>query len=60
VGSEYWNKLVQEMISSFNQDNYAEGISQCVIQIGQALTKYFPFDKGTDKNELPDEIVFGR
>ncbi|MBI5856062.1 MAG: TPM domain-containing protein [Sphingobacteriales bacterium] len=60
VGHEYWNKVVDEMLGSFNANNYAEGISNCVIQIGEALTKYFPFDRDTDKNELPDEIVFGR
>jgi uncharacterized membrane protein len=60
VGTDYWNKLVGEMISSFNSDNYAEGISNCVVQIGGALHQHFPYDKQTDKNELPDEIVFGR
>lgn len=60
VGSEYWNKVVAEMLASFNKDNYAKGIADCVIQIGEALTNHFPFDRGTDKNELPDEIVFGK
>jgi uncharacterized membrane protein len=60
VGDEYWNKVVSEMLGQFNKDNYAKGIAECVIQIGEALTAHFPFDKDTDKNELPDEIVFGR
>lgn len=60
VGDEYWNKVVREMLASFNSSNYAEGISSCVIQIGEALRTHFPYDKATDKNELPDEIVFGR
>ncbi len=60
VGTEYWNKVVAEMLSTFNKENYAQGIADCSIQIGEALTTHFPFDKGTDKNELPDEIVFGR
>ena len=60
VGSEYWNKVVAEMLSTFNKDNYAKGIADCAIQIGEALTTHFPFDRDTDKNELPDEIVFGR
>ena len=60
VGTEYWNKLVAEMLLSFSKDNYAKGIAESVIQIGDALHANFPFDKGTDKNELPDEIVFGR
>lgn len=60
VGTDYWNQLVAEMIDSFNKKNYAEGIGNCVIQIGEALQTHFPYDKDTDKNELPDTIVFGR
>ena len=60
VGTEYWNKLAGEMLDSFSSNNYAKGIAECVIQIGEALHTNFPFDKDTDKNELPDNIVFGR
>ena len=60
VGNEYWSKVVGEMISSFNRKDYAKGIAECVIQIGEALKTHFPFERDTDKNELPDEIVFGR
>ena len=60
VGTEYWHKVVAEMLSTFNKEDYAKGIAECVIQIGEALTTTFPFDRVTDKNELPDTIVFGR
>ena len=60
VGNEYWSAEVKKMISNFNRDNYAEGISEVVKDIGVALTKYFPYNNETDKNELPDDIVFGR
>jgi len=60
VGNEYWNRVVGEMLASFNTNNYGEGIGNCVIQIGDALKTHFPFNRETDKNELPDEIVFGR
>ena len=60
VGYEYWNRVVGEMLASFNTNNYGEGIGNCVIQIGDALKTHFPFNRETDKNELPDEIVFGR
>jgi len=60
VGSEYWNKIVADMLRDFKDEHYGKGIAECVIQIGNALQTYFPFDKETDKNELPDEIVFGR
>ena len=60
VGNEYWNNAVQKMISNFNRENYAAGISEVVKDIGTALTKNFPFNNDTDKNELPDDIVFGK
>lgn len=60
VGTDYWRKEVELMISKFNSENYGEGISQCVLDIGGALHHYFPYDQDTDKNELPDEIVFGK
>jgi uncharacterized membrane protein len=60
VGYEYWNKVVNEMLTNFNSREYGKGIAECVIQIGEALRNYFPFERDIDKNELPDEIVFGR
>jgi len=60
VGNEYWNNEVHKMISNFNRENYAAGISEVVKDIGEALTNNFPFNNDTDKNELPDDIVFGK
>ena len=60
VGNEYWANEVVKMIHAFNRDNIAEGISRCVLNIGEALAMNFPYDRGTDKNELPDDIVFGK
>jgi uncharacterized membrane protein len=59
LGQQFWKDEVRQMISSFNSKNYGEGIKKCVEDIGNVLYKYFPFDNDTDKNELPDEIVFG-
>ena len=60
VGTEYWNNTVKKILSSFNSENYSKGLRQCVTDIGEALVYYFPYDNDTDKNELPDDIVFGR
>ena len=60
VGNEYWANQVMKMINAFNRDNIAEGIRQCVLNIGEALAMHFPYDRNTDKNELPDDIVFGK
>ncbi len=60
MGREYWALEVKRMIAAFDVEDYAEGIRQCVEDIGKALHQHFPFNNATDKNELPDEIVFGR
>jgi uncharacterized membrane protein len=60
VGSAFWNEQVRNILSHFNKADYAGGIARVVTEIGSALQTHFPYDKGTDKNELPDDIVFGR
>jgi uncharacterized membrane protein len=60
VGDEFWNKEVKLILSHFNKAGYAEGIAQVVAEIGEALRQHFPYDKDSDRNELPDDIVFGK
>lgn len=59
LGQEYWNQAVSRMLQQFNRNDYAKGIADCVTAIGDALHAQFPYDRDADKNELPDEIVFG-
>jgi uncharacterized membrane protein len=60
VGSEFWNERVKNILGHFNKADYAGGLARMITEIGEALQRHFPYDKGTDKNELPDDIVFGR
>lgn len=60
VGEAYWKNEVKEMISQFTREDISGGIVNCVTHIGQALKEKFPYDAKGDKNELPDDIVFGR
>jgi uncharacterized membrane protein len=59
VGDAFWNNEVKKMLEQFNGENYTEGLVQIIYDIGEALVTHFPYDGSTDKNELPDEIVFG-
>lgn len=59
VGAEFWNKEVKQMISRFSGHDYAEGIISIINDIRIALEKHFPYNRETDKNELPDDIIFG-
>lgn len=60
VGPQYWEIEVQKMLRHFREQHPAEGIVECIGDIGEALHQHFPYDRGTDKNELPDDIIFGR
>jgi uncharacterized membrane protein len=60
VGAQYWQDIVTKMLLQFRQQNLSDGICQAITDLGQALQFYFPYNRDTDKNELPDEIVFGR
>ncbi len=60
TGATYWNNAVKEMIANFSDHHETDGIVHCIHTIGQTLKEKFPFDRVTDKNELPDEIVFGK
>ncbi len=58
-GDKYWKDAVKDILSVFSQDSVVAGITTSIYKIGEALKAHFPYDKDVDKNELPDEIVFG-
>ena len=60
MGAEYWNTEVKRMIAAFSRDSVVSGIELCISDIGQTLKETFPYEATTDRNELPDDIVFGR
>ena len=60
VGQKYWEDEVNKMLLYFREQHLAEGLIQIIKDIGEALHYYFPYERTTDKNELPDDIVFGR
>jgi uncharacterized membrane protein len=60
VGEKYWQDEVHKMFTYFKNKDLALGLCECIKDLGEALHFYFPYDRSTDKNELPDEIVFGR
>lgn len=60
VGEEYWKTAVKKMIDEFANQHIVDGIVQCILQIGHTLKETFPYEATTDKNELPDDMVFGK
>ena len=47
------------IIHDFSRNDIIGGICKCITDIGSALKQEFPYET-TDKNELPDEIIFGK
>ena len=60
VGSDFWNRQVSQMIQLFKENSIADGIIKCVAEVGNVLIDKFPYNSLEDKNELPDDIVFGK
>ena len=60
LGPQYWQDRVQEMLRLFCKENYLQGLLRCVEATGEALRQHFPYERGTDRNELSDDILFGR
>ena len=60
AGKDFWNNAVATMLKEFKKENYAEGLVEVIHKIGNSLKAHFPYDAATDKNELPDDIVFGK
>lgn len=59
LGKEYWDKIVQGIISKFKEGHPAQGLADAIIDCGEQLKHYFPY-LSDDKNELHDSISFKR
>jgi len=56
----YWQERVQAMLGLFKKEDYLQGLLGCVEATGEALHHHFPYDGSADRNELSDDILFGR
>jgi uncharacterized membrane protein len=60
AGKDFWQNAVKIMLQHFNKENHVTGICETLETIGKTLEREFPYQPNDDKNELPDEIVFGK
>ncbi len=60
LGREFWYNEIAAMKVHFKENHLADAIMQVIKDIGDALVHHFPYSRDTDKNELPDDIVFGK
>lgn len=59
LGKEFWEEELNHIINDFSHIDLTAGIVECIEHVGQALKEKFPYKEAVDKNELPDNIVFG-
>lgn len=58
VQQQFWETLINELIQAFKADkNKAHILCQCILKVGDALSKYFPADND-NPNELSNEISY--
>ena len=59
VPPSFWEDMKSEMVEHFRKDKFADGLVYGIEKTGEHLKKHFPH-KQDDKNELSDEISFGK
>ncbi len=59
VGDDFWNKIKEKMAISFKESKFTDGLAHGILESGIALKNYFPHQID-DKNELPNDIIFGK
>lgn len=57
LGKEYWDKIVNGLVSCFKEGKHAQGLADAIIDCGNQLKQFFPYTSD-DKNELNDSISF--
>jgi len=55
----FWDEVKDIMQKHFRNGEFAKGVSEGILLSGQKLKEYFPLQPD-DKNELPNEISFGK
>jgi uncharacterized membrane protein len=57
VGHDFWDHSKDLMLAHFKKGEFVEGIKEAVLSCGEALKKYFPYQKN-DANELSNDISY--
>ncbi len=60
VPAGFWDNVRDKMIAHFKKDEYADGLVAGLLMAGDQLGTHFPYGDKGDKNELRDEISFGK
>lgn len=55
----YWQQRANGLVEHLRNGKCSQGLEECIIEVGTSLAKFFP-PTLTNKNELPDDILFGK
>ena len=58
VSETFWDHTKEEILGSFKQNEFANGLAEGIKMAGQQLKSHFPYQED-DVNELSDDISFG-
>lgn len=56
VGPEFWEKVAAAVSGHFRAGDFTTGLRNGIETVGQELAAAFPYDRGTDVNELTDDV----
>jgi uncharacterized membrane protein len=57
-GEQFWQSVVDRMRGHFQNEKFSDALVEAIEEAGKALAAHFP-RKGSEKDELPDEVVEG-
>lgn len=60
VGQDFWDRLAAVMAGDFRKGDFTAGLVRGIAEAGERLAAHFPYDPATDRNELPDDVDFGK
>lgn len=58
VPESFWDKIRDDMLNYFRDDQFSDGLVNGILEAGKQLKEHFPYQTD-DVNELSDEISFG-
>jgi uncharacterized membrane protein len=60
VGQEFWESVARCLSERFRKGEFTEGLLEAIATAGESLARHFPYEEGRDRNELGNEVDFGR
>ncbi|MCO5248245.1 MAG: TPM domain-containing protein [Chitinophagales bacterium] len=59
VGDDFWQGTIANLSIDFKAFEFDKGIIRAIKDVGDKLSKHFPFDVNNVVNDLPDDISYG-